>query len=55
MNQSMLFPFRLSVLSNTTTHLLFVILLKICLFFDELEAFDQEAKAIRREDRKSNI
>ena len=34
--------------------LLFTLALKLSLFLDELEAFDREAKAIRREDRKNN-
>ena len=47
-------PYRLSVLSHTTTDVVFAILLKVCLFMDQLETFDQEAKAIRREDRKNS-
>ncbi|MCQ1060723.1 hypothetical protein LRP52_39920 [Photobacterium sp. ZSDE20] len=47
-------PYRLSVLSHTATDVLFNILLKMSLFMDELETFDREAKAIRREDRKNN-
>lgn len=48
-------PHRLSVLSNNATNALFTVLLKVSLFMDELETFDREAKAIRREDRKNSV
>ncbi|TDR75237.1 hypothetical protein [Photobacterium lutimaris] len=48
-------PHRPSVLSSNVTDLLFSVLLKASLFMDELETFDREAKAIRREDRKNGV
>lgn len=55
MIQPAITPPRQFVLAHSALDLLFMILFKISIFLDELEAFDQEAKAIRREDRKNNL
>ena len=55
MIQPAITPLRQFVLARRTMDLLFTILLKFSLFMDELEAFDREAKAIRREDRKNSV
>jgi len=38
--------------SNAMIHLGFVILLKLTLFFEQLEKYDRMSKAMRREDRR---
>ena len=55
MIQPAITPPRHFVLAHSAMDLFFMLLLKASLIMDELEAFDREAKAIRREDRKNSI
>ncbi|MBY5947437.1 hypothetical protein [Photobacterium rosenbergii] len=54
MIQPAITPPRHFVLAHSAMDLFFIFLLKVSLFMDELETFDREAKAIRREDRKNS-